>query len=39
MILAGTLSDRTRSKRGPRNPWIIGGAIVGTLPSLHRLNP
>lgn len=31
MILAGTLSDRTRSKLGPRNPWIIGGAIVGTL--------
>lgn len=31
MILAGTLSDRTQSKLGPRNPWIIGGAIVGTL--------
>lgn len=24
MILAGTLSDRTQSKLGPRNPWIIG---------------
>lgn len=31
MIMAGTLSDHTRSKYGPRNPWIIGGAIVGTL--------
>lgn len=31
MITAGTLSDRTRSRFGPRNPWIIGGAIVGTL--------
>lgn len=33
MITAGTLSDRTRSRFGPRNPWIIGGAIVGTPPS------
>ena len=31
MITAGTLSDRTRSRFGPRNPWIIGGAIIGTL--------
>ncbi|WP_328467755.1 MFS transporter [Actinoplanes sp. NBC_00393] len=29
--LAGTLSDRTRSRYGPRAPWIIGGALAGGL--------
>lgn len=29
--LAGTISDRTRSKFGPRAPWIVGGALVGGL--------
>ncbi|WP_127355961.1 MFS transporter [Actinacidiphila soli] len=27
--LVGTLSDRTRSKRGRRAPWIAGGACAG----------
>ncbi|WP_447949565.1 MFS transporter [Microbacterium aurum] len=27
--IIGTLSDRTRSKRGRRAPWIAGGAIAG----------
>lgn len=31
IIIAGALSDRTRTRIGPRNPWIIGGALVGTL--------
>ncbi|XVU21298.1 MFS transporter [Actinoplanes sp. CA-054009] len=29
--LAGTLSDRTRSRYGRRAPWLIGGAVVGGL--------
>jgi MFS family permease len=29
--LAGTISDRTRSRFGPRAPWIIGGALIGGL--------
>jgi MFS family permease len=29
--LAGTLSDRTRSRFGPRGPWIVGGALSGGL--------
>lgn len=29
--LAGRLSDRTLSRFGRRRPWIVGGAIVGTL--------
>src|SRR5262245_52467672 len=27
-VVAGTLSDRTRSRFGRRNPWILGGAAV-----------
>lgn len=27
----GRLSDRTKSRLGRRRPWIIGGALVGTL--------
>lgn len=26
--LAGMLSDRTRSKRGRRRPWVIGGSVL-----------
>lgn len=29
--LFGKLSDRTRSPLGMRRPWIIGGALVGTV--------
>lgn len=29
--LAGRLSDRTMSRFGRRRPWIVGGAVVGTL--------
>lgn len=29
--LAGRLSDRTLSRFGRRRPWIVGGAVVGTL--------
>ncbi|WP_052367280.1 MFS transporter [Mycetocola saprophilus] len=29
--LAGLVSDRTRSRFGPRAPWIVGGALVGGL--------
>ena len=29
--LAGTLSDRTRSRFGRRAPWIVGGALAGGL--------
>ncbi|BBH67345.1 MFS transporter [Actinoplanes sp. OR16] len=29
--LAGTISDRTRSRFGPRAPWIIAGALIGGL--------
>jgi MFS family permease len=29
--LAGTLSDRTRSRFGKRAPWIVGGAVAGGL--------
>ncbi|MFC7529332.1 MFS transporter [Actinoplanes sp. GCM10030250] len=29
--LAGTISDRTRSRFGPRAPWLIGGALAGGL--------
>ncbi|WP_045746094.1 MFS transporter [Actinoplanes rectilineatus] len=29
--LAGTLSDRTRGRFGPRAPWIAGGALIGGL--------
>ncbi|GAA1488098.1 MFS transporter [Brachybacterium sacelli] len=29
--LFGKLSDRTRSRWGMRRPWIIGGAMVGTV--------
>lgn len=29
--LAGTLSDRTRSRFGKRAPWMVGGAIAGGL--------
>lgn len=29
--LFGKLSDRTRSRHGMRRPWIIGGALVGTI--------
>lgn len=31
MIVAGALSDRTRSRFGQRKPWIIGGAIVAAV--------
>ncbi|MFC8823829.1 MFS transporter [Streptomyces sp. NPDC057137] len=27
-VVAGALSDRTRSRFGRRNPWILGGALV-----------
>ncbi|MEC3978209.1 MFS transporter [Amycolatopsis sp. H20-H5] len=27
--LAGALSDHTRSRFGPRRPWVAGGAVVG----------
>ncbi len=30
-ILGGTLSDRNRSRFGRRAPWILGGAVIGTL--------
>ncbi len=29
--VAGALSDRTRSRRGRRVPWVVGGALVGAL--------
>src|SRR5215472_14366781 len=29
--LAGTLSDRTRSRLGPRAPYLVGGALFGGL--------
>ncbi|MFF5158325.1 MFS transporter [Streptomyces sp. NPDC000348] len=29
MPLAGTLSDRTRSRFGRRLPWLLGGAVAG----------
>lgn len=29
--VAGALSDRTRSRRGRRVPWIVGGGLVGAL--------
>ena len=29
--LAGSLSDRTRSRMGPRRPWLLGGAILMPL--------
>ena len=29
--LAGTISDRTRSRFGRRGPWIVGGALTGGL--------
>ncbi|MHA6761219.1 MFS transporter [Streptacidiphilus sp. PAMC 29251] len=29
-IVAGALSDRTRSRFGRRNPWILGGAAVAS---------
>lgn len=29
--LFGKLSDRTRSRHGMRRPWIVGGALVGTV--------
>lgn len=31
IIVAGGLSDRTRSRFGRRVPWIVGGAAVGAL--------
>ncbi|MDT0234853.1 MFS transporter [Curtobacterium sp. BRB10] len=30
-IVFGSLSDRTRSRFGRRNPWILGGGLVATL--------
>jgi MFS family permease len=27
----GVLSDRTRSRRGARHPWMLAGAAIGTL--------
>ncbi|MER5699527.1 MFS transporter [Streptomyces mirabilis] len=30
-VIAGAWSDRTRSRRGRRYPWILGGATVGGL--------
>src|SRR5215469_10381797 len=29
--LAGTLSDRTRGRFGPRAPYLVGGALCGGL--------
>lgn len=29
--LAGSLSDRTRSRWGPRRPWLLGGAVLMPL--------
>lgn len=29
--LAGYLSDRTRSRLGPRKPWIVAGGIIATI--------
>ncbi|WP_350351709.1 MFS transporter [Microbacterium sp. A8/3-1] len=29
--IAGQLSDRTRSRFGRRRPWLVGGALVGTI--------
>ncbi|KOX18286.1 MFS transporter [Nocardiopsis sp. NRRL B-16309] len=29
--IGGALSDRTRSRWGRRNPWILGGAVAGFL--------
>jgi Na+/melibiose symporter-like transporter len=29
--LIGYLSDRTRSRLGPRKPWMMGGALVGVV--------
>lgn len=30
-VLIGHFSDKTRSRFGRRNPWIIGGAVLSTL--------
>ena len=37
--VAGLLSDRTRSRYGPRKPWIIVGAIIAALGLLLVVNP
>ncbi len=29
--IAGALSDRSRSRWGPRRPWILGGALLAAL--------
>lgn len=29
--IAGVVSDRTRSRFGKRAPWLVGGAVVGSL--------
>ncbi|WP_432843149.1 MFS transporter [Dactylosporangium sp. CA-092794] len=31
VVVAGALSDRTRSRFGPRKPWILGGALAGAV--------
>ncbi|MDR2374704.1 MAG: MFS transporter [Bifidobacteriaceae bacterium] len=31
VIVAGALSDRTRSRWGRRNPWLLGGAAVAIV--------
>lgn len=37
--IAGLLSDRTRSRYGPRKPWIAVGAILAAIGLLLVVNP
>jgi len=37
--LIGFLSDRTRSKLGPRKPWMIGGAILAMICAYPLFSP
>lgn len=37
--LVGYLSDKTRSRFGPRKPWIFVGAVLSLWSSYHLFNP